>query len=167
MHSILNQIGLVAICLAVAGIFYARSIRAARAASAKPPPGSVPINEDTTLPSDFAHWLYMHHSEALRVTEEDRPVVESFPNIYVPPAEYANYLHSGVLPEGTIAFRQFELANLPGTSASALAGRQCRICFSPDRAHTADVRIKDTKRFRDTDGWGYFQFDLSQVDNPI
>jgi hypothetical protein len=94
----------------------------------------------------------------------DRRVAESFPNIYVAPYGYAEYLRSGVFPDGTIAFRQFDLDSLQ--SASDIAGRNCQICHAPDQEHTADVRIKDTARFGETDGWGYFPFDLSQANNP-
>jgi hypothetical protein len=168
MHSIPNLVGLVVICLALAGIAYVRSIRTARAGRAESIKPSLDAGfgkEDTTLPLDFHNWIYVHHSPTLHIAQEDRVVVESFTNVYVPPQGYVDYLRTGVLPEGTIAFRRLELAN--PIVASTLAGRSCRICFSPDRARTADVRIKDTMRFHDTDGWGYFQFDLSQANNPV
>lgn len=167
MPATTDHVGLVVICIALVGIVYVWSVRSARSRrSVKPRLATDRIKEeDTTLPKDFPSWVYLYYSPDLNFSESDRGVAESFPNVYVSPAGYAEFLRSGVLPEGTIAFRQFELEKPPNTSA--LAGRACRICFSPDRARTADVRIKDTTRFSDTNGWGYFQFDLSHAHNPL
>jgi hypothetical protein len=163
MHDLSSFI-ILALCVVLFGVVYARFVRASRGKLPEPHVTPASTHHDTTLPQDFHDWTYLRYSPDLRVAQEDLPIVESFPNIYVVPAGYADYLDSGVFPEGTIAFRRLDIRNLP--RASAVAGRKCRICFAPDRAYTADVRIKDTARFPDTGGWGYFQFDLSQLDNP-
>jgi hypothetical protein len=171
MHSIPNHTGLVVICLVLAGIIYIRSIRTVRAGrvrraeSMRSALEAGLVKEDTTLPSDFYNWIYVHQSPTVLIAQPDRLVVESYPYIYVPPLGYADFLRTGVLPERTIVFRRLQLAS--PVVASTLAGRSCQICFSPDRAQTAHVRIKDTMRFHDTDGWGYFQFDLSRANNPV
>lgn len=121
-------------------------------------------NLDAVLPPDFHNWMYIHHSPTEHMAPEDSRVADSFPHIYVAPDGYPGYLRSGVFPDGTIAIRQLVLDSHP--SASSIAGRQCKICYAPDREDTADVRIKDTARFAETDGWGYFRFDLSRASNP-
>ena len=160
---VLSILVIVTVCIALFNEFYVRFVRARRPRPLHP--GTELAHHDTTFPADFHDWTYVRYSPGLNVAQEDLPIVESFPNVYVVPAGYANYLESGVFPEGTIAFRRLDLRNQP--RASEIAGRKCRICFAPDRANTADVRIKNTARFPDTNGWGYFQFDLSQLDNPV
>jgi len=163
MHSVQSTIFL-CVCLVLVIIVCARFVSARRANSVEPSHSPVTDNADAVLPLDFHSWVYVHHSAAAHTAQQDRRVADSFPNIYVAPNGYVDYLRSGVFPDGTIAFRQLVLGSFP--SASNIAGRKCRICYAPNREDTADVRIKDTARFGETDGWGYFQFDLSQANNP-
>jgi hypothetical protein len=164
MHSLQKFAGFSALFVVLASIAYIWFMRR-RLPDAIEAPQSGHASQDTTLPIDFHEWVYIEYSVDLQVSPLDREVVESFPNIYVAPIKYADYLRSSVFPEGTIAFRRLELSSLP--NASTIAGRECRICFSPDRAQTADVRIKDSARFQDSSGWGYFQFDLTRASDPI
>ena len=68
------------------------------------------------------------------------------------------YRKTGVFPDGTIFFKELQLtlgpAENPDGSRTEPSGRG----YFPGAFNGADVTVKDTKRFADTGGWGYFNF---------
>jgi hypothetical protein len=87
-------------------------------------------------------------------------------NVYIEPGSYAIYKKTGVFPDGTIFFKELQLtlgpAENPDGSRTEPSGRG----YFPGAFNGADVTVKDTKRFADTGGWGYFNFHHSEPKAP-
>lgn len=80
-----------------------------------------------------------------------------FHNVYIEPGSYEIYKKTNVFPEGTIIFKELQLAlpaQYPDGSRIERSGRG----FFPGAFNGADVTVKDSKRYADTHGWGYFNF---------
>ena len=79
-------------------------------------------------------------------------------NVYIEPGSYAIYQKTGIFPEGTIFFKELQLtlgpAENPDGSRTEPSGRG----YFPGAFNGADVTVKDTKRFAESGGWGYFNF---------
>jgi hypothetical protein len=93
----------------------------------------------------------------------------SFPeyhNVYIQPWAYAMYKKTNVFPEGTIMFKELQLilgpAENPDGSRKEPSGRG----YFPGAFNGADVTVKDSKRFADTGGWGYFDFNHHEPKAP-
>jgi hypothetical protein len=78
-------------------------------------------------------------------------------NVYIEPCAYEAYKKTGVFPNGTIFYEELQLtqaAENPDGSRTEPSGRG----YFPGKLNGADVTVKDTERFSDTGGWGYFNF---------
>ena len=78
-------------------------------------------------------------------------------NVYIEPGSYELFKQSNEFPQGTIIFKELQLmlpAMFPDGSRTEASGRG----FFPGAFNGADVTVKDSKRFADTNGWGYFNF---------
>jgi hypothetical protein len=83
-------------------------------------------------------------------------------NVYIQPWAYATYKKTNEFSEGTIMFKELQLtlgpAENPDGSQTEPSGRG----YFPGAYNGADVTTKDSKRFADTGGWGYFNFNHSE-----
>jgi hypothetical protein len=93
----------------------------------------------------------------------------SFPeyhNVYMQPWAYEMYKKTHEFPEGTIMFKELQLmlpsAQFKDGSRSEPSGRG----YFPGGFNGADVTVKDSKRFADTGGWGYFDFNHHEPKAP-
>jgi hypothetical protein len=71
----------------------------------------------------------------------------------------------GEFPEGTIFFKELQLtlpAKNPDGSRTEPSGRG----YFPGKFNGADVTVKDTKRYADTGGWGYYKFNHHEPKAP-
>jgi hypothetical protein len=81
----------------------------------------------------------------------------NYRNVYIEPCADEAYKKMGVFPNVTIFYKQLQLtqaAGKPGGSRTEPSGRG----YFPGKLNGADVTVKDTERFSDTGGWGYFNF---------
>src|SRR5215470_19697726 len=93
----------------------------------------------------------------------------SFPeyhNVYIQPWAYEEYKKTNEFPEGTIMFKELQLtlppAENPDGSRTEPSGRG----YFPGAFNGADATVKDSKRFTDTGGWGYFNFNHHEPKAP-
>jgi hypothetical protein len=126
---------------------------------------------ELVLPKNFHEWVYVGSPltpTALNghqnCTEPPEPPASGpctgfpeFHNVYIEPGSYEIYKKTNVFPEGTILFKELQLT-LPGDksdgSRTELSGRG----YFPGPFNGADVTVKDSKRFAESGGWGYFNF---------
>jgi hypothetical protein len=112
---------------------------------------------DLILPKNFNEWVFVGSPltpNALNGGEANFP---EFHNVYIEPGSYAIYKKTGAFPEGTIFFKELQLtlpAENPDGSRTEPSGRG----FFPGKLNGADVTVKDSKRYADTGGWGYYNF---------
>jgi hypothetical protein len=75
----------------------------------------------------------------------------------VHPDAFAAYRRTGQFPEGTVIAKELVLlkaGEFKDGSLKAPSGRG----FFADKYHGMDVMVKDSIRFKETNGWGFFNF---------
>ena len=86
-------------------------------------------------------------------------------NVYIEPGSYEIFKKTGEFPEGTIMFKELQLTlsgENPDGSRTEPSGRG----YFPGPFNGADVTVKDTKRYADTGGWGYYNFNHHEPKAP-
>jgi Cytochrome P460 len=145
------------------------------------PPRQLPeytASGDLVLPKDFHAWVYVGSPLtpiALNggkkcpepATAADQPCT-GFPeyhNVYIEPGSYQIYQRTNQFPDQTIIFKELQLtlpAQNPDGSRMEASGRG----FFPGAFNGADVTVKDTRRFADSGGWGYVNFNHHEPKAP-
>lgn len=78
--------------------------------------------------------------------------------VYIEPGSYEIYRKTGTFPDGTLFFKELQLikraSENPDGSRTEPSGRG----YFPGEFNGADATVKDSKRFADTGGWGFFNF---------
>jgi hypothetical protein len=114
-------------------------------------------NGDLLLPKNFNEWIYLGSPltpDGLNGGEAGFP---EFHNVYIEPGSYRIYKETGAFPEGTILFKELQRVmapEYPDGSRDEPSGRG----FFPGALNGADVSVKDSVRYAETGGWGFFNF---------
>ncbi|WFU74889.1 cytochrome P460 family protein [Bradyrhizobium sp. CB2312] len=109
------------------------------------------------LPKNFHEWVYVGSPLTPNALNGGQANFPEFHNVYIEPGSYAIYKRTGEFPEGTILFKELQLT-LPQENADGSRTEASGRGYFPGKWNGADVTVKDSKRFADTNGWGYFNF---------
>ena len=112
---------------------------------------------DLILPKNFNEWVYVGSPLTPNALNGGKANFPEYHNVYIEPGSYEIYKKTGKFPEGTIFFKELQLtvpAQNPDGSRTEPSGRG----FFPGKLNGADVTVKDTKRYADSGGWGYYNF---------
>jgi len=113
---------------------------------------------ELVLPKNFHSWVFVGAPLTPNALNNGQANFPEFHNVYMEPGSYAIYKRTGVFPEGTILFKELQLtlppAEFPDGSRMEPSGRG----YFGGPFNGADVAVKDTKRYADTGGWGYYNF---------
>ena len=116
--------------------------------------------------SIWREWVYVGSPLTPNALNGGHAGFPEYHNVYIEPGSYAIYKKTGEFPDGTFFFKELQLtlgpAENPDGSRTEPSGRG----YFPGAFNGADVTVKDTKRFADTDGWGYFNFHHSEPKAP-
>jgi hypothetical protein len=120
---------------------------------------------DLLLPKNFHEWVYVGSPLTPNALNNGKAGFPEFHNVYIEPGSYEIYKQTKQFPEGTILFKELQLT-LPGQnvdgSRTELSGRG----YFPGPFNGADVTVKDTKRYAETGGWGYYSFNHHEPKAP-
>lgn len=109
------------------------------------------------LPEGFREWVFIGSPLTPHGLNNGMAGFPEFHNVYVEPAAYDYYMRHGQWPEGAMMVKELQLTQ-PGTfpdgSRTEVSGRG----YFPGEPHGMDVSVKDSRRFPDTNGWGFFNF---------
>ena len=116
---------------------------------------------DLILPKNFETWVYVGSPLTPNALNGGKANFPEFHNVYMQPWAYEEYQKTNVFPEGAIMFKEL-LLTIPGQfpdgsrdgSITEPSGRG----YFPGKLNGADVTVKDSKRYADTGGWGYYNF---------
>ena len=114
-------------------------------------------NGDLILPKNFEKWVYLGSPLTPNGLNGGKANFPEFHNVYMQPWAYEEYRKTNVFPEGTIMFKELQLTipgQFPDGSRTEPSGRG----YFPGKLNGADVTVKDSKRYVDTGGWGYYNF---------
>ncbi len=112
---------------------------------------------DLILPKNFHEWVFVGSPLTPNALNDGKANFPEFHNVYIEPGSYQIYKKTGVFPEGTIFFKELQLtleAENSDGSRTEPSGRG----YFPGKFNGADVTVKDTKRYADSGGWGYYNF---------
>lgn len=114
-------------------------------------------NGELILPKNWRHWVFVGSPLTPNALNDGKANFPEFHNVYIEPGSFAIYEKTGEFPEGTIFFKELQLTlkgENPDGSRTEPSGRG----YFPGPFNGADVTVKDSKRYPDTDGWGYYNF---------
>src|SRR5215471_880921 len=118
------------------------------------------------LPKNFHEWVYVGSPLTPNALNGGQAGFPEYHNVYIEPCSYEQYKKTYVFPDGTIMFKELQLtlppAEYPDGSRNEPSGRG----YFPGAFNGADVTVKDTKRYADTGGWGYFNFNHHEPKAP-
>jgi hypothetical protein len=118
------------------------------------------------LPKNWRSWVFVGAPLTPNALNGGEATFPEFHNVYIEPGSYAIYKRTGVFPEGTIMFKELQLTlpppEFPDGSRNEPSGRG----YFGGPFNGADVGVKDTKRYADTGGWGYYSFNHHEPKAP-
>jgi Cytochrome P460 len=115
---------------------------------------------DLILPKNniWREWVFVGDPLTPNALNGGKAGFPEYHNVYIESGSYEIYKKTGEFPDGTIMFKELQLtlppAAFPDGSRTEPSGRG----YFPGAFNGADVSVKDTKRYADTNGWGYFTF---------
>jgi hypothetical protein len=110
---------------------------------------------DLILPKNFEKWVYLGSPLTPNALNGGKANFPEFHNVYMQPWAYEEYQKTNVFPEGTIMFKELQLT-IPGQSPDGSRTEPSGRGYFPGKLNGADVTVKDSKRYADTGGWGYY-----------
>ena len=120
---------------------------------------------DLILPKGFHEWVYVGSPLTPNALNGGNANFPEFHNVYIEPGSYETYKRTHEFPEGTILFKELQLtlpAENPDGSRAEPSGRG----YFPGPWNGADATVKDSKRYADTGGWGYYNFNHHEPKAP-
>jgi hypothetical protein len=115
-------------------------------------------NGDLLLPKNFEKWVFLGSPFTPNALNDGEASFPEFHNVYIEPGSYEIYKKTGVFPEGTIFFKELQLTLPPATHPDGSRDEPSGRGYFPGALNGADVAVKDTKRYAETGGWGYYNF---------
>jgi Cytochrome P460 len=120
---------------------------------------------DLVLPKNFREWVYVGSPLTPNALNGGKAGFPEFHNVYIEPGSYEIYKKTHEFPEGTIFFKELQLT-LPAENADGSRTEPSGRGYFPGRWNGPDVTVKDTKRYADTHGWGYYNFNHHEPKAP-
>jgi len=109
------------------------------------------------LPSDYHRWVFLGSPLTPNALNGGQAGFPEYHNVYVHPAVFDAYLRSGQWPEGTILLKELQLT-LDGRASDGSRVEASGRGYFPGQPNGIDIAVKDSTRFKDTNGWGFFNF---------
>ena len=113
--------------------------------------------DELILPKGFHEWIFLGSPLTPHALNGGNAPFPEYHNVYVQREAYAEYRKTQEWPEGTILLKELQLttpATNPDGSSVEVSGRG----YFPGALNGIDISVKDSRRFRETNGWGFFNF---------
>jgi len=148
----------------IAGLSYLLTGPAVPPASAQPkavaePQSTAVFDADgkMKLPTGYRAWVFLGAPLTPQALNDNKARFPEFHHVYVEKKNVDTYLKTGDFPEGTVIVKELTLVldpKYPDGSREEPSGRG----YFNGAFNGIDVAVKDSKRFANTNGWGYFTF---------
>jgi len=112
---------------------------------------------DLVLPTGFREWVFMGGPITPNSLNGGEAPFPEFHDVYIERENLLYYQQHGNFPEGTVLVKELVLAQkgkYPDGSIDSASGRG----YFPSELQGIDVMVKDSKRFANTNKWGFFTF---------
>jgi hypothetical protein len=110
------------------------------------------------LPKDYQTWIYVGSPLTPNALNKGKAAFPEYHNVYIEPGSYQIYKKTGQFPEGTMMYKELQLTLKPEENADGSRTEPSGRGFFPGELGGAEVSVKDTKKFADGGGWGYFDY---------
>ncbi|MEN8168408.1 MAG: cytochrome P460 family protein [Pseudomonadota bacterium] len=114
-------------------------------------------NGELVLPSGYHSWVFLGAPLTPQALNDGQAGFPEFHNVYIHPEAYQGYRKTGRFPEGTILLKELQLT-LPGTQDDGSRVEASGRGYFPGVRNGIDISVKDSERFKETNGWGFFNF---------
>jgi len=164
--SLIVVLGVIGLCAIAAGMVFAQQQHTSTALVKQRYLPEYTKEGDLVLPKNWRTWVYVGSPLTPDALNNGKANFPEYHNVYIEPGSYEIYKKTGQFPEGTIFFKELQRAlkpeQFPDGSRTEPSGRG----YFPGAMNGADVTVKDTKRYADTGGWGYYNFNHSEPKAP-
>jgi len=110
-------------------------------------------------PKGFRHtWVYLGSPFTPNALNGGAAGFPEYHNVYVQPDAFHAYRATGKWPEGTMFLKELQLTDKPGEEEDGSRYEVSGRGYFPGAVNGIDIAVKDSKRFADTQNWGYFNF---------
>lgn len=110
-------------------------------------------------PKGFRHtWVYLGSPFTPNALNGGEAGFPEYHNVYVQPGAFHAYRATGKWPEGTMFLKELQLTDKPGEEEDGSRYEVSGRGYFPGAVNGIDIAVKDSKRFADTQNWGYFNF---------
>jgi Cytochrome P460 len=144
---------------------FAQSSTSAQTTQTKCYPPQYDASGDLILPQNFHEWIYVGSPLTPNALNGGHAGFPEYHNVYIEPCSYEMYKKTYVFPEGTIFFKELQLT-LPGENPDGSRTEPSGRGYFPGPFNGADVTVKDSTRYADTGGWGYYNFNHHEPKAP-
>ncbi len=108
-------------------------------------------------PEGFRTWVFLGAPLTPNALNGGAAGFPEFHNVYLEPAALEHYRRTGEWPEGTVLVKELQLTKA-GEHADGSRNEASGRGYFPAEPNGLDVSVKDSDRFSDTEGWGFFNF---------
>ncbi|MGI9417263.1 MAG: cytochrome P460 family protein [Geminicoccaceae bacterium] len=127
------------------------------AAAAEGGPAKITDDNSTSIPDGFREWVFLGAPLTPNGLNGGEAGFPEFHHVYVEPGAYAEYKATGEFPEGTTIVKELVLLKEGDYEDGSRDEASGRGFFAKEFAGI-DMMVKDSDRFAETDGWGFFNF---------
>ena len=109
------------------------------------------------LPTGFRKWVFLGSPLTPNGLNGGKAGFPEYHNVYVEEKNLDAYLKTGTFPEGTVLVKELTRVldpTFPDGSRTEPSGRG----YFNGAYNGIDMTVKDSKRFANTNGWGFFTF---------
>lgn len=114
-------------------------------------------NGELKLPNGYHGWVFLGAPLTPHALNNGKAGFPEYHNVYIHPEAFKIYRKTGEFPEGTILLKELQLT-MEGTNADGSRVEASGRGYFPGQRNGIDISVKDSKRFGDTNGWGFFNF---------
>jgi len=113
--------------------------------------------DELIKPVGFREWVFIGAPLTPHALNDGKAGFPEFHHVYVNSDAYAVYKRTGIFPEGTVIAKELVLLKKGEHKDGSMNAPSGRGYFA-DKFNGMDVMVKDSKRFKETSGWGFFNF---------
>lgn len=111
----------------------------------------------TSIPEGFRNWTFLGAPLTPNGLNDGAAGFPEFHHVYIHPDALAEFERTGVFPEGTTIVKELVLLHEGAYEDGSRDEPSGRGFFARNFAGI-DMMVKDSQRFPDTNGWGFFNF---------
>jgi len=148
-----------AIAVAVTAALLALSLAAPWASTQMGRAGGAEINDanETSIPEGFREWVFIGAPLTPNGLNGGEAGFPEYHHVYIEPGAYEIYKRTGEFPEGTTIVKELVLLHEGHHEDGSRDEPSGRGFFAKSFAGI-DMMVKDSERFAETNGWGFFNF---------